>query len=114
MSKITLRVAKKDDAKKLLAIYAYYIKNTAVAFEYDPPSLSEFEKRLRKPIFVIPFLLRKGRGRYWAIPMLLPIKNGRLMTGRLKPRSILPLISEEMAWEGCFTKPWKIAFSSRM
>lgn len=44
---ITIRQATLDDAKCLLEIYDYYVKNTAITFEYNTPSLAEFQSRLR-------------------------------------------------------------------
>ena len=34
------------DAGELLAIYAPYVERTAISFEYDVPSVEEFEKRI--------------------------------------------------------------------
>ena len=39
MMDIRIRTATTEDAEELLEIYAYYIKNTAVTFEYEVPSL---------------------------------------------------------------------------
>ena len=36
-----------DDAEELLSIYAPYVRDTAISFEYDVPSLSEFQDRIR-------------------------------------------------------------------
>ena len=44
---ITVREAEAADAARLLEIYAYYVQNTAITFEYDVPSLSEFQNRIR-------------------------------------------------------------------
>ena len=43
-----IRIATENDAEKLLEIYAYYVKNTAITFEYEVPSLDEFKKRIHK------------------------------------------------------------------
>ena len=43
---IKIRTATVEDAEKLLEIYAYYIKNTAVTFEYEVPSVEEFRERI--------------------------------------------------------------------
>ncbi len=40
-----IRNAEKEDAEKILAIYSYYVKNTAISFELDVPSLDEFQGR---------------------------------------------------------------------
>lgn len=46
MDKINIRVAHVDDAQNLLNIYAYYVENSALTFEYEIHSLDEFKKRL--------------------------------------------------------------------
>ncbi|MBQ6428998.1 MAG: GNAT family N-acetyltransferase, partial [Acidaminococcaceae bacterium] len=43
---IMIRNAVKEDAEKILAIYSYYVKNTAISFELDVPSLDEFQGRI--------------------------------------------------------------------
>ena len=42
---VRIRTATIEDAEELLGIYAYYIKNTAVTFEYEVPSVEEFQGR---------------------------------------------------------------------
>ena len=39
---ITVRVASVKDAKALLDIYTPYVKDTAITFEYEVPTLKEF------------------------------------------------------------------------
>ena len=46
--KLKIRLATKSDAKSILKIYAPYVEKTAITFEYDVPSLQEFEKRIEK------------------------------------------------------------------
>lgn len=36
-----------SDAKELLAIYAPYVTDTTITFEYDIPSISEFTNRIK-------------------------------------------------------------------
>ena len=45
MEAITIRNARPEDAGQLLEIYGYYVKNTAVTFEYEIPTLKEFRER---------------------------------------------------------------------
>ena len=45
---IVVRSAALSDAPRLLEIYDYYVKNTAVSFEYETPSPAEFEGRMKK------------------------------------------------------------------
>lgn len=43
---ITIRMANPADAQALLNIYAPYVINTAITFEYDVPSVEEFASRI--------------------------------------------------------------------
>ena len=45
---MVIRTAEISDAPRLLEIYSPYVQNTAISFEYEPPSLEEFENRIRK------------------------------------------------------------------
>lgn len=40
-----IRIAAKEDAKALLDIYRYYVEHTAITFEYETPTIEEFEKK---------------------------------------------------------------------
>ena len=44
------------DAEKLLDIYRPYVLGTAITFEYDVPSLEEFQERIRKITEKYPYL----------------------------------------------------------
>ena len=46
--KIIFRLAKIDDAEKLVEIYAPYVKNTNITFEYEVPIIDEFKQRITK------------------------------------------------------------------
>ncbi len=48
--KIEIRTVSESDAEFLLEIYAPYVKNTAVSFEMQVPSLETFKERIRKTI----------------------------------------------------------------
>lgn len=43
---ILVRDAKLEDAERILDIYAYYVENTAITFEYVVPTLMDFQKRM--------------------------------------------------------------------
>ena len=60
---VAIRSAALSDAKRLLEIYAYYVRETAVSFEYDVPSLSEFETRMRNTLKNYPYLVIEVNGR---------------------------------------------------
>ena len=62
-SDITIRTAAPADAPGLLAIYAPYITDTAVSFEYDVPSVDEFADRIRTTLEKYPYLVAESEGR---------------------------------------------------
>lgn len=39
---VVVRPARLEDARRLLEIYGFYVEHTAITFEYEVPSLSEF------------------------------------------------------------------------
>ena len=43
---IEIRTVTPEDACRLLEIYSYYVKNTAISFECEVPSLEEFRGRI--------------------------------------------------------------------
>ncbi len=60
---ITIRDAFPSDAERLLEIYGYYVRNTAITFEYETPSPDEFRARMEQTAERYPYLviLRDGR-----------------------------------------------------
>ena len=62
-SSMTIRTARIQDAPRLLEIYSYYIENTAVTFEYDVPTLGEFESRIENTLKKYPYLVLEQEGR---------------------------------------------------
>lgn len=80
---ITVRVVSVKDAKALLDIYTPYVKDTAITFEYEVPTLKEFEERISNTLTKYPYLVAeknneivgyayagefKGRAAYdWAV-----------------------------------------------
>lgn len=59
---ITIRQATTTDAKRLLEIYSYYVKNTAVSFELDVPSLQEFTTRIETITQKYPYFVAEKDG----------------------------------------------------
>ena len=57
-----IRIATENDAEKLLEIYPDYVKNTAITFEYEVPSLDEFKKRIHKTLSKYPYLVSEQDG----------------------------------------------------
>ena len=63
MKDIVIRDIEIKDARRVLEIYAYYVKNTAVSFEYDVPALSEFKKRISNTVKKYPYLVIEKNGK---------------------------------------------------
>lgn len=59
---ITVRDARLEDAESILKIYDHYCKNTAVSFEYDTPSLEEFQGRMKKIMSFYPYFVAEEDG----------------------------------------------------
>lgn len=55
-----IRIARQEDAKRLLEIYAYYVENTAITFEYEVPSLEDFRGRIRHTLERYPYLVEEN------------------------------------------------------
>ena len=59
---IHIRPATPDDAPALLAIYAPYITDTAITFEYEVPALSDFRQRIEATLRTHPYLVLERDG----------------------------------------------------
>ena len=57
-----IRSATKNDAERLLEIYAYYVENTAISFEYETPDQSEFRHRIEDTLKKYPYLVLESDG----------------------------------------------------
>lgn len=58
-----IRTARADDARSLLQIYAPYVKNTAISFEYDVPTEEEFRRRITDTLTSYPYLVAEENGK---------------------------------------------------
>ncbi|MBQ6878505.1 MAG: N-acetyltransferase [Oscillospiraceae bacterium] len=58
-----IRLATVDDAEKILRVYAPYIEKTAITFEYEIPSLSEFSERISKTLEKYPWIVFEEDGK---------------------------------------------------
>ncbi|HWP51185.1 MAG TPA: GNAT family N-acetyltransferase [Clostridia bacterium] len=54
---VVIRPAVPGDAEALLKIYAPYVLNTAISFEYTVPSVTEFSDRIRNTLARYPYLV---------------------------------------------------------
>ena len=62
MNAVKIRDASLEDAERILEIYSYYVKNTAITFEYDVPALSEFQLRMKNIMRKYPYLVAEIDG----------------------------------------------------
>ncbi len=60
---IDIRVATVSDAPALLGIYAPYVADTAITFEYEVPSLGAFSQRIATTLDRYPYLVAETDGR---------------------------------------------------
>ncbi len=57
MKEISIRIADKNDAPALIGIYAPYINDTAITFEYVVPPVEEFASRIQVTTHDFPWLV---------------------------------------------------------
>lgn len=88
---------KPEDAKALLEIYAPYVKDTAISFEYEVPSEEEFLERIRTISAKYPYIkavengeilgyaygaVFKGRSAYdWSVETTIYIRGDKRKNG---------------------------------
>ena len=96
-SDITIRIARESDKEELLAIYAPYVSETAITFEYTVPTLEEFRERMTKTLMKYPYLVAvqeteilgyayasefKNRAAYdWAVETTIYVKQDSRKSG---------------------------------
>ncbi len=73
--KLTFRVATPRDAEELRAIYAPYVQQTAITFEYEVPSIEEFAARISLTLEKYPYLVAEMGGRICAYAYASAFKN---------------------------------------
>ncbi|QKQ43825.1 N-acetyltransferase family protein [Streptococcus sanguinis] len=59
---MNIRFARPSDAATLLAIYAPYVENTAITFEYEVPTIEDFATRIEKTLEKYPYLVAEEDG----------------------------------------------------
>src|SRR2546427_8068247 len=57
-----IRLAREEDAAAMLAIYAPFVRHTAISFETEPPCEEEFRQRVRATLEVGLWLLCESGG----------------------------------------------------
>ena len=57
-----LQLIKEEDVAEVLEIYASYVQNTAITFEYEVPSLENFSDRVHHYTEQYPWIVAKECG----------------------------------------------------
>lgn len=70
-----IRTAELFDAKELLQIYAPYVTDTAISFEYEVPVLEDFEDRIKKVLTKYPYLVAVEKGKIVGYAYAAPFKE---------------------------------------
>lgn len=72
---IEIRPAVPEDAQAILHIYAPYVEQTAITFEYTVPSLDEFSGRIRSLRAVYPYLVVEVDGQMAGFAYAAPFRG---------------------------------------
>ncbi len=59
---VSIRFARSEDGEALAEIYAPYVRETAITFEYDPPTAEEFRRRMAAIQGRYPYLVAQEAG----------------------------------------------------
>ena len=62
LESVVIRPASPEDAPALLGIYAPYVRETAITFEYEVPSPEAFRKRIERTLTRYPYLAAEAGG----------------------------------------------------
>ena len=54
---ILIRMATEEDAEEILKIYAPYVTETAISFEYKMPTVAEFSQRIKDTLQMYPYIV---------------------------------------------------------
>ncbi len=97
MGTISIRDAKISDTERLWEIYGYYVRNTAISFDLEPPTMDEFRQRMETTMKRYPYLVIlsdgavegyacagpfKGRAAYdWSCETTIYLAHGRQKRG---------------------------------
>ena len=74
-SDIQLRMAQAGDAPALLEIFTPYVLQTAVAFNYEPPTLEEFGATMADRLRRYPYLVAQLGGKLIVYAYASPFKQ---------------------------------------
>ena len=108
-----IRDADPEDAKKLVEIYSYYVLNTAVSFEYEVPSVADFENRIKTTKEKYPYIVCLLKDRIVGYAYAGPYSSREAYTGQQQHLSMLIRIIADRVSVRCCTKSWKKGLKNR-
>jgi len=92
-----IRIAEPGDAERLVEVYAPYVRETAITFEYEVPSVETFRGRMEKILEKYPYLVAERDGRIvgyayagifnerpaadWSVETAIYVERGNRRTG---------------------------------
>ena len=104
---IKIRTATPEDAEALAAIYAPYVENTSITFEYTVPSVKEFAERIRHTLARYPYLVAEKSGIPIGYAYASAFKGRALTTGLWKPPFISVRMFEAVVLAAFFIRSWR-------
>lgn len=63
LAPFSIRIATMHDAEELLAIYAPYVEDTVITFEYEVPTVEDFRNRISNTLSRYPYLVAERDGK---------------------------------------------------
>lgn len=114
MDTITIRTAAVDDAAALLAIYAPYVKGTAITFEYEVPSLEEFQGRIAHTLRRYPYIVAVENGEILGYAYTGPFGERAPTASRWRPASICGRTFVARGWASGCMPSWSVSPRPRM
>ena len=97
-----IRLASPEDAAAVVSIYAPYVTDTSVTFEYDVPSVEEYRRRIEEIMQFFPFFLLKRTAYLWDMPMRIFFIREKHISGCAKRRFMLSGITIKRDMRPCF------------
>ena len=70
-----IRIARTEDAAEIREINGYYIKNTAISFGWDVPTVKEYEEKIKETLINFPYLVAVIDGKVVGYAYACPFKE---------------------------------------
>lgn len=97
---VTIRMAREDDVPALLAIYAPYVTDTAITFEYEAPDAAEFTRRMRRILARYPYLAAESEKGVLGYAYAAPFKERAAYDWAVETTIYLRRDCGEWGWAG--------------